>query len=165
MSERIFITLGSQKFQFDRLLKAVDELYEKGILTEPAFAQIGYSTYKPKHYQYKKFLNRDEFAQETAKADIVITHGGTGAIIGAVKKGKKVIAVARRAQYGEHVDDHQLQIIKQFEEQNLIYGITDVNKLEDAVNYVRNHTFDCYKSNTQVIIESIQQFIQENVHD
>lgn len=165
MSERIFITLGSQKFQFDRLLKAVDELYEKGVLTEPAFAQTGYSTYQPKHYQYKNFLNRDEFAQETSNADIVITHGGTGAIIGAVKKGKKVIAVARRAQYGEHVDDHQLQIIKQFEEQNLICGITDVNELGNAVEYIRSHTFNSYKSNTQVIIESIRQFIQENAHD
>ena len=50
------------------------------------------------------------------KANIVITHGGTGAIIGAVKKGKKVIAVPRLAKYGEHVDDHQLQLIKQFDD-------------------------------------------------
>lgn len=158
--EKIFITLGSQKFQFDRLLKAVDELYEKGVLTEPTFAQIGYSTYQPKQYQYKNFLNRSEFSQETAKADIVITHGGTGAIIGAVKKGKKVIAVARRAQYGEHVDDHQLQIISQFKEQNLICGITDVNDLEEAVKYVRTHNFNRYKSNTNMIIESIEQYIK-----
>lgn len=30
MVNKIFITLGSQKFQFNRLLKAVDELCEKG---------------------------------------------------------------------------------------------------------------------------------------
>lgn len=30
MDNKIFITLGSQKFQFNRLLKAVDELCEKG---------------------------------------------------------------------------------------------------------------------------------------
>ena len=30
MGNKIFITLGSQKFQFNRLLKAVDELCEKG---------------------------------------------------------------------------------------------------------------------------------------
>lgn len=60
--------------------------------------------------------NLDEFSNEMEKANIVITHGGTGAIIGAVKKGKKVIAVPRRAKYGEHVDDHQLQLIKQFDD-------------------------------------------------
>ena len=39
----IFITLGSQKFQFNRLLKTVDELVERGIIKEEVFAQIGYS--------------------------------------------------------------------------------------------------------------------------
>ena len=109
MDNKIFITLGSQKFQFNRLLKAIDELCEKGTVdAEDVFAQIGYSDYLPKNFSYKKFLDRDEFSKEMGKADIVITHGGTGAIIGAVKKGKKVIAVPRRAKYGEHVDDHQL---------------------------------------------------------
>ena len=112
MEKKIFITLGSQKFQFNRLLKAVDELCEKGTLdAEDVFAQIGYSDYLPKNFNYKKFLDRDEFSKEMSKAEIVITHGGTGAIIGAVKKGKKVIAVPRRAKYGEHVDDHQLQFL------------------------------------------------------
>ena len=124
MDNKIFITLGSQKFQFNRLLKAVDELCEKGTVdAEDVFAQIGYSDYLPKNFSYKKFLDRDEFSNEMEKANIVITHGGTGAIIGAVKKGKKVIAVPRRAKYGEHVDDHQLQLIKQFDDLNLICSI------------------------------------------
>ena len=72
----IFVTLGSQKFQFTRLLKAVDELDTE----EEIFAQIGYSDYKPQHYKYKEFLDREEFAAWEEKADIVITHGGTGAI-------------------------------------------------------------------------------------
>ena len=122
MDNKIFITLGSQKFQFNRLLKAVDELCEKGTVdAEDVFAQIGYSDYLPKNFSYKKFLDRDEFSNEMEKANIVITHGGTGAIIGAVKKGKKVIAVPRLAKYGEHVDDHQLQLIKQFDDLNLIW--------------------------------------------
>lgn len=113
MNEKIFITLGSQKFQFNRLLIAVDKLCEKKVISgEDVFAQTGYSDYVPRNYSYNNFLDRDEFSVEMGKADIVITHGGTGAIIGAVKKGKKVIAVPRRAKYGEHVDDHQLQLIK-----------------------------------------------------
>ena len=87
MGNKIFITLGSQKFQFNRLLRAVDELCEKGTVDAgDVFAQIGYSDYLPKNFSYKKFLDRDEFSAEMSKAEIVITHGGTGAIIGAVKK-------------------------------------------------------------------------------
>lgn len=156
----IFITLGSQKFQFNRLLKAVDELVERGKIKEEVFAQIGYSDYQPVNYKYKKFLDRDEFASMEGKADIVITHGGTGAIIGAVKKGKKVIAVPRLAKYGEHVDDHQIQLIAQFKGQNLICGLDDATELEDGLKFVKEHEFDAYRSNTKTIIESIERFIE-----
>lgn len=156
----IFITLGSQKFQFNRLLIAVDELIEKSSITDEVFAQTGYSDYEPKHYRYKQFLDRDEFALWEEKADIVITHGGTGAIIGAVKKGKKVIAVPRLAKYGEHVDDHQLQLIGQFKEQNLICGLRDCSELENALREIVKLDFNKYESNTLLIIKSVEQFLE-----
>lgn len=157
----IFITLGSQKFQFNRLLQAVDELIDKGVIKEEIFAQIGYSDYKPRNYAYKEFLDRDEFAAQEGKCEILITHGGTGAIMGAVKKGKKVIAVPRLAKYGEHVDDHQLQLIAQFKNQNLICGLSDCSELEDGLKYVKEHDFNSYQSNTKRIIESIESFVGE----
>ena len=151
----IFITLGSQKFQFNRLLKAVDELKTD----EEIYAQIGYSDYKPINYKYKEFLDRDEFSEVMNKADIVITHGGTGAIIGAVKKGKKVIAVPRLVEYGEHVDNHQIQLISQFKELNLIYACEDTD-LETALEVVKETEYKKYKSNTQKIIKSLEQYIE-----
>lgn len=151
----IFVTLGSQKFQFDRLLQAVDELKTD----EEIFAQIGYSNYEPQNYEYKKFLDRDEFENVMDKADIVITHGGTGAIIGAVKKGKKVIAVPRLKKYGEHVDDHQLQLVGQFKELNLIYACDEGLELEKALKIVKINDYKTYESNTQTIIKSLEDFI------
>lgn len=150
----IFVTLGSQKFQFNRLLKAVDELETN----EEIFAQIGYSDYKPENYRYKEFLDRDEFGAAMDKADVVITHGGTGAIISAIKKRKKVIAVPRLAKYGEHVDNHQIELIKQFKELNLIYVCEDMN-LEKALKVVENTNFKDYRSNTDRIIKSLEEFI------
>ena len=157
----IFITLGSQKFQFNRLLQAVDELIENDVIDDKVFAQVGYSDYEPKHFDYKRFLDREEFAAQEGKCDILITHGGTGAIIGAVKKGKKVIAVPRLAKHGEHVDDHQIQLIEQFKGQNLICGLYDTSELEEGLKYVKEHGFDTYQSNTIRIIESIERFIEE----
>lgn len=156
----IFITLGSQKFQFNRLLQAVDELIENDVIDDEVFAQVGYSDYEPKHFEYKQFLDREEFAAQEGDCDILITHGGTGAIIGAVKKGKKVIAVPRLAKYGEHVDDHQIQLIEQFKGQNLICGLDDTTELEEGLKYVKEHEFDTYQSNTIRIIESIEKFIE-----
>ena len=157
----IFVTLGSQKFQFNRLLKKIDELIEAGAITEPVFAQTGASDYVPVHYEYQAFLDRETFAENMSRCDTVITHGGTGAIIGAVKKGKKVIAVPRLAKYGEHVDDHQLQLIGQFTDLNLICACGDPEDLEKALEEVKRSQYAAYVSNTDTVIRSISDYLTE----
>lgn len=155
----IFVTLGSQKFQFNRLLKEIDSLIERDIITEEVFAQIGASDYIPKHYAYKKYLDKNEFSEYQDKCDIVITHGGTGAIIGAVKKGKKVIAVPRLAKYGEHVDDHQVQLLKQFDEANLIAVCYELDQLGWYCSHISENEFAQYTSNQMTIVNDIEKFI------
>lgn len=156
----IFVTLGSQKFQFDRLLIKLDELIEKEIIKEEVVAQIGASTYKPKYFSYVNFMDRQEFAETMDKCKIVITHGGTGVIIGAVKKGKKVIAVPRLAKYGEHVDDHQLQLLHQFDDLGIICACYDTEDLGKYVKEIDSMKFKPYVSNTAVIIESLEEYLK-----
>lgn len=155
----IFITVGSQKFQFNRLLQKVDVLVEQGVMSEEVFAQTGYSDYVPQHYTYKQFLNRDEFAEMEGKADVVISHGGSGAIIGAVKKGKKVLAVPRLAKYREHVDDHQIQLIKEFDSMGIIEACYEIDGLAEAYANMRKKVYQNYNSNTAEIIRNIDSFI------
>lgn len=155
----IFVTLGSQKFQFNRLLKKIDQLIENGTITEKVFAQTGASDYVPKHYSFQAFLDRETFANTMSQCDTVITHGGTGAIIGAVKKGKKVIAVPRLAEFGEHVDDHQLQLIEQFRDLNLICACYDVEELDKSIAMAKESQFAQYVSNTDAVIRSISEYI------
>lgn len=156
----IFVTLGSQKFQFNRLLKELDRLVSEEKIDEEIFAQIGYSDYKPQSFKYKDFLDRDEFKKIMSKSDTVIAHGGTGAIITAVKQCKKVIAVPRLAKYGEHVDNHQIQLVDEFKELNLIEPVYDEKDLEKAINEIENKTFNKYISNTKNIIKSLEEFIE-----
>lgn len=156
----IFITLGSQKFQFNRLLKRVDELIDSGVIKDEVFAQVGASDYTPRNFQYTQFMDREAFAAKMDECSAVITHGGTGVIIGAVKKGKKVIAVPRLAKFGEHVDDHQLQLLHQFDELGIILVCYDTDKLDEVYNSMFTTELKPYVSNTQVILDSIGEFIQ-----
>lgn len=157
----IFVTLGSQKFQFNRLLIELDKLLEEKKICNDIFAQIGYSDYKPKNYEFKEFLDREQFAEFMDKCDTVITHGGTGAIVGAVKRDKKVIAVPRLAKFGEHVDDHQLQIIDQFTNMNFIVGVKDTNEIYEALELLKTMKFKKYISNTENIINEIEKYINQ----
>ena len=121
----IFVTVGSQKFQFNRLLKEIDELIENKVINEEVFAQIGVSDYKPQNYKYKEFVTQDEFNKYLDEARLIITHAGTGVIVNAIKKGKKVIGIPRLSKFGEHVDDHQIQLLNEFANMNLIETCND----------------------------------------
>uniref|UniRef100_UPI002635E68C PssE/Cps14G family polysaccharide biosynthesis glycosyltransferase n=1 Tax=uncultured Phascolarctobacterium sp. TaxID=512296 RepID=UPI002635E68C len=125
----IFVCLGSQIFQFNRLVKELDVLVKNGDIKEEIVAQIGATDYIPKYFQYKRFMDKEEFERYQDIADVVISHGGTGALIGASKKRKNIIAVPRLAKFGEHVDDHQLQIVKVLESEGYIRAVYDINKL------------------------------------
>ncbi len=158
----IFVTLGSQKFQFNRLLKQIDKLIAEKVITEEVFVQSGYSDYEMNYCKYEKFLDREQFTIKMEMSDIVITHGGTGAIIGAVKVGKKVIAVPRLAKYGEHVDDHQVQLLEQFGDMGIIETCYEINELGEKYLKIRDKEFCRYESNTGRIIEHIDSFLVEN---
>lgn len=157
----IFIITGSRSFQFNRLLKAVDEAVETGKITDEVFAQIGASDYKIQSYRFKDFLDHDEFNRYLEKSDIVLTHGGTGAIVNSVKMGKMVVAVPRLLKYGEVVDDHQVQLIRAFAESGMVTPCYECNSEEiaKAIAEAGKKPVKPYRSNTQVIIDSIDEFI------
>ncbi len=156
----IFVTLGSQKFQFNRMLVEIDRLIEEGKITDKVFAQIGASDYKPKNFKYKDFLTQDEFKDYMKNANLVITHAGTGAIVTALKNDKLVIAIPRLARFGEHVDDHQIQLIDEFKELNFIEPVYEIEQLGDALELVKKNKYNKYISNTKNIISDIEEFIE-----
>ena len=57
----IFVCTGSREYQFNRLLREIDCLIENGKIKEKVVAQIGGSSYVPKNYEYKRFMNEADF--------------------------------------------------------------------------------------------------------
>ncbi len=125
----IFVVLGTQKNQFQRLLCMVEDLISSGLVNEPIIAQIGYTEYESKNFQTFKMVDESMFQQYVSEASVIITHSGSGALFSAIKKGKKIIAVARLSEYGEMIDDHQVELVRKLTEEGYIlngtYSIKD----------------------------------------
>ena len=163
----IFVTVGSRPYPFDRLFKKLDELYEAGILSEPAFAQIGTSSYQPKHYQYVQYLLPDEFDERIKQASIVVSHGASGSIMKGLNEGKKVIAVTRLAsKYGEHIDDHQIQNNEAFAcNHYVLMPDVELNDLGACFQKIYNGTdglVEWENKEPMAIVNIIDEFIQNN---
>ena len=106
-------------------------------------------------------IEQNKFNELIEQANIIITHGGVGSIVTAVKLGKKVIAVPRLRKYGEHVNDHQIQIVETFSKQGFIKGIKDISELKETLKNIDTFTPNKLESNTENIVNIIRQFINE----
>ncbi len=159
----IFVCLGSQTFAFDRLLIELDKLVFSNKIKDKIFVQAGTVRYIPKKLQYKQFLSHDEFEEKLKSASLIIAHGGTGALIGALKLGKNVIGVPRLAKYKEHVDDHQLQIVRVLEEQGYIRAVYDIGDLEAVINKSLKNPINKIYNRESYIVEIIEKYIDSHV--
>ena len=159
----IFVSTGSRKFPFDRLIKKLDELVGNNVIDDEVFAQIAETQYIPQNFSYKRYISGDEFAQYQEKADIIISHAGTGALIGALKKGKQVIAVPRYAHFGEHCDDHQLQISEALTNQGYLRQVLDMEKLADVIELCKKEPIIKRYDKPSNVIGIIENFIEKEV--
>lgn len=144
----IFVTLGTQDKPFNRLLEALEYQIDLGNIKEDVIVQAGLTKYESAKMKIFNLVSHDEFEKYIKEARIVITHGGVGSIITALKHEKKVIAAPRLAQYGEHVNDHQLQILKCFEKKGYILPLYDFNDFDKVLKNIEGFSSQKYISNS-----------------
>ena len=154
----ILVTLGTQKQPFTRVLDYI----EQSNIKDEIIVQAGHTKYESNKMKIFDFISYDEMEDLVNRADCIITHGGTGSIVEPLKKGKKIIACARLQKYGEHVDNHQEELVSIFSEQGYILEIKDGEKLDDIIMKAKNFIPNEYKSNTEAFIAKLKEKI-ENV--
>lgn len=152
----ILVTLGTQKQSFERLLNMI----ENSSLKDEIIVQAGYTNFKSKKMKIFDFVNYEKMEELIDRADLIITHGGTGSILGPLKKGKKVIACARLKKYGEHVDDHQQQIVDIFSEVGYILKLDEDSSLDELIKRIRSQKLKKFVSNTDIFLENIRKEIE-----
>lgn len=157
----IYITLGTQPCDFTRCLKLVEDIIEKYGITEEIIAQVGYTSYRSDKFKCYEFLPQDQYLRCISDSRVVISHAGTGALFSSIKKGKKVIAVARLKKYGEMVNDHQAEIVKKLSEEG--YILDGTHSLDEAWEKLESFEpracdFEC--SLPEVIGEQIDNWLK-----
>jgi len=104
----IFVTVGNAHNPFPRLVEAADRVAAR--LDEQVIVQSGHTPYQARHATQIPFLGLEEYEGLIARARIVVGHAGSGSVISAFRSGKPLILMPRRTCYGEHVNDHQLDL-------------------------------------------------------
>lgn len=150
----IFVTVGTSKLSFDRLLEKVDFLIKEKKIKDKVIMQIGNSSYEPKHAEWFRFESYEKMKDLMKKSEIIITHAGVGSILTAMIMKKKLIVVPRTKKYNEHVDDHQVEFSKHL---NKEYGVTVVFDIKDLEFYLTKNSRFKFKSRKHELVNFIKR--------
>lgn len=163
----IFITVGTHEQPFDRLLKCIDKMVEEGKITEEVIIQKGYTDYKPQNCISKRLIPYEDMQKYIQEARIIVTHGGPASFIIPLAIGKIPVVVPRKKDFNEHVNNHQLEFVKEVEKRmkNIIVAETDDEIVDSILNYDKkikkmnsNNHYNNLKFNESLIKEIIELF-------
>lgn len=158
----IFVTLGTNDKQFVRLLDAVEKAIEDKVIHDRVVVQAGFTKYESKNMEIFDSMDRDKFSSFMNEADLIITHGGVGTIMTALQERKKILAAARLAQYHEHVNDHQIQLLTSFDEQGYLVYMRDLTDIAPYIKKVQEFEPKMYKSNQEYFVNEIKNWIDSH---
>jgi UDP-N-acetylglucosamine transferase subunit ALG13 len=155
---KIFATVGTQ-LPFDRLIRELDA-WTKNQAQCDVFAQIGLSDYEPRHMGWDRMVPEKLFREHLSDCDVIVAHAGMGTIISAIDHGKRVIVMPRRAEYGEHRNDHQLATASRLGHLQGLAVVHDGPELAEALEDVQRSR-KCSDVSTQTVLTASPQLISE----
>ena len=159
MAILILVTLGTQDKPFDRLLDAVQKQIDNKKIKNKVVVQAGHTKYESKDMEIFDFIASDDFNKLMDEAAVVITHAGVGSILAGVNKKKPVIAAARLQEYGEHTNNHQLEILNQFSSEGHIIKLEDFDQLGKLLLEAKTFIPEKYKSNNKHFVKKLGEYI------
>jgi len=120
----IFVALGTIKgFTFTRAIDLVLSIVEDSDEINWQIGNAGYSDISSLPGTVHRDLERDHFHGLIKNADIVICHGGNGIIGESLAAGKIPVVIPRRKSFGEHIDDHQVELIEYLSGKDLVINL------------------------------------------
>lgn len=137
----IFLTVGTQ-LPFDRLVRSVDE-WCAGPERHEVFGQIAQGKgerYTPRHFNWKAFLDPEDIERRFQEADIIVGHAGMGTIISALTYRRPLLVLPRRAEFGEHRNDHQLATASRFGNRPGLYVAADETGISEHLDRMTGQT-------------------------
>ena len=154
-----FVSVGNARQPFNRLLSSIDDL--AAVLPSPVTVQYGNNKYNNSKYQCIDFLDIDDFNRNISISDLVITHAGAGSIITALTSGKIPVVMPRRKEYGELVDDHQIEFVNELAEKGLIIIAENESALRSSIEKAEKFNKSTKREKTNTLVKLVSKAVQE----
>lgn len=133
-----FVTVGNATQGFPRLLHAVETWLAAEAPEGRVVAQIGNNPgFSSDRMECVAFLPVAVFLDHLERAEVVVAHAGAGTLIHAIGLGKTPVVMARRAERGEIIDDHQLELVAALAREGRVLAAPEAEDLPRAIAEAR----------------------------
>lgn len=133
---KIFVSVGT-RFPMDRLVADVDD-YLVQHPGDSGVGQVGDSSYQPERLTTKSWFTLEEFREQVRAADVFVSHAGIGNLILASELQRPLVIVPRRAELGEHINDHQISTASAFANRPAICVVDEGSSVDTAIDWARD---------------------------
>jgi UDP-N-acetylglucosamine transferase subunit ALG13 len=138
---------------FSRLVEGMDQIASQ--IDEPVMMQIGATPYRPRAAAFFDFVTQQEMDDLCQQARVIVSHAGAGSILTALRFNKPLIVVPRLQKYGEHVDDHQLELAEALSQTGALRVAHETDQLAELLTSAA--PFDSATSNRKHLVEALRQ--------
>lgn len=159
----IFVVLGTWEMPFVRPLVEIERAAAQQLLAQPIVVQAGKTPYESQYLRVVPFFDRQELERMYEQASLVICQAGVGSIMLGLRKGRKVIAIARRGMFDEHIDDHQLEILEVFAKAGSILPWNGDGDLPAVLQRARDFVPAAYPFAEERISDAILEYLAATV--
>ena len=146
----IFVTLGTRSEQFIRLIKSIEQLKRKGVITIRIKVQAGSTKYKSDLLEIFDFCSQNEIDNLISNSEYIITQESAGIATKCLKMKKKFIVMPRDYSFGELPTRKDMNEDLQYKLEELGYTkvVNSVEQLESAIKNINEikvgYSFDNY---------------------
>lgn len=161
-SNYIFITVGSRKESFKRLLQAIEDLNKEGTIKEKVIVQGGHTKYTSDHMEIFDFCAPKKIEELVKNANYVITQESAGIGSICLKYQTKFIVMPRDYKYKElpTKSDMKEDLHLKLEELGYTKVVTDVAEMRNVIMHLDTIKTGFKFDNTLAITE-LTRIIEE----
>lgn len=159
-----FITFGNFDYKFPTMANAILECIS--ILPKPVVVQAGSSLvfFKTTNFEVHEYIPRDKYLQLISQSEVVITHAGVGSLAAANKLSKYPCVFARKYELNEHIDDHQLELVKFYSSKSIFFYAKDSNDIRNFLNHgLYRKIPEFFETKTKAVAFVLDSFIRVNI--
>lgn len=161
----IFVVLGTWEMPFTRPLIEIERAAAEGLLPQPIVVQAGKTSYESSCMKLVPFFGKEELESMYEQASLLICQAGVGSIMLGLRKRKKVIVIARRRMFDEHIDDHQLEILEVFSKAGCILPWNGNGDLAQVLQRSRDFVPADYPFAEEKISGAILEYLHATAKD